>query len=58
MLLNSFKTLPEIIRSPVAPPEAPTLENYHYTFTSIKLAAPMFNKMLDDDWEAGRKGSK
>ncbi|MDE2814424.1 MAG: hypothetical protein OXM01_15440, partial [Gemmatimonadota bacterium] len=45
-LLNSFKTLPEIIRSPVAPPEAPTLENYHYIFTGIKLAAPMFNSLL------------
>lgn len=45
-LLNSFKTLPEIVRSPVAPPEAPTLENYHYIFTGIKLAAPMFNSLL------------
>ena len=35
MLIDSFKTLPEIIRSPVTPPE-----------------------MLDDDWEAGRKGNK
>ena len=45
-LLNSFKTLPGIVRSPVAPPEAPTLENYHYIFTGIKLAAPMFNNLL------------
>ena len=45
-LINSFKTLPEIVRSPVALPTAPTLENYHYIFTGIKLAAPMFNSFL------------
>ena len=45
-LINSFKTLPEIVRSPVALPTAPTLENYHYIFTGIKLVAPMFNSFL------------
>jgi len=45
-VLNAFKTLPEIVRSPVAAPEDPTLDNFNYIFTGIKLATPMFNSLL------------
>jgi len=45
-LLNSFKTLPEIIRSPAAWPEHPYLDNYAYIFTEMKLAGPMLNSLL------------
>jgi raffinose/stachyose/melibiose transport system permease protein len=45
-LLNSFKTLPEIIRSPLALPENITFENYVYLFTGVKLGWPMVNSFL------------
>ena len=45
-VLNSFKTLPEIIRSPLALPESATLDNYRYLFTGVKLAGPMVNSLL------------
>ena len=45
-LLNSVKTLPEIIRSPMAMPERIAWENFEYVFTGVRLAAPMFNSLL------------
>ena len=45
-VLNSFKALPEIVRSPLALPEHPTLDNYRYLFTEMRLAGPMFNSLL------------
>ncbi len=45
-LLNSFKTLAEITASPLAPPAPPTLDNYKYLFTQMKLARPMLNSLL------------
>jgi len=45
-LLNALKTLPEIIRSPLALPEQLAWENYQYIFTGIHLAKPMFYSLL------------
>lgn len=45
-LLNSFKTLPEILRAPLALPERLRLDNYSYVFTEVKLAGPMVNSLL------------
>jgi raffinose/stachyose/melibiose transport system permease protein len=45
-VLNSFKTLREIVLSPLAPPTSLTLENYAYLFTGVKLARPMLNSLL------------
>ena len=45
-LINSFKTLREIVHSPVALPERLIWENYAYIFTSVKLAWPMLNSLL------------
>ncbi|MBI5092641.1 MAG: carbohydrate ABC transporter permease [Candidatus Hydrogenedentes bacterium] len=45
-ILNSFKTLREIVRSPLSLPEHFTLENYVYLFTGVKLALPMVNSFL------------
>jgi len=46
IFLNSFKTLPEIVQAPLAPPESWRLNNYSYVFTGVKLARPMFNSLL------------
>jgi len=45
-LLNSFKTLREIVLSPLALPEGIAWENYTYLFTGVKLAKPMLNSLL------------
>lgn len=45
-LLNSFKTLAEIVRSPLSPPTRMVWENYQYIFTGVKLAGPMLNSLL------------
>jgi raffinose/stachyose/melibiose transport system permease protein len=45
-LLNSFKTLPEIVQSPLAMPERLRWDNYRYLFTEMRLAVPMFNSLL------------
>lgn len=45
-VLNSFKTLREIIQSPLALPHHATLANYVYLFTGVKLALPMLNSFL------------
>jgi len=45
-LLNSFKTLPEIVQAPLAMPESPQWGNYEYIFTGVKLARPMLNSLL------------
>lgn len=45
-LLNSFKTLPEIIRSPLALPESLRFENYAFLFTNARLGWPMVNSFL------------
>ena len=45
-LLNSFKTLREIVLSPLGPPERLAFENYTYLFTGVKLAKPMANSFL------------
>jgi len=45
-VLNSFKTLREIVLTPMALPESLTLENYVYLFTGVKLARPMLNSLL------------
>lgn len=44
-LLNSFKTLREIVLSPLALPSALAWENYTYLFTGVKLAKPMLNSL-------------
>jgi len=45
-LLNSFKTLREIVLSPLAFPSALAWENYTYLFTGVKLAKPMLNSLI------------
>jgi raffinose/stachyose/melibiose transport system permease protein len=45
-LVNSLKTLPEIIRSPLALPTRLNLDNYAYIFTGIDLAGSMVNSLL------------
>lgn len=45
-LLNSFKTLPEIVRSPLAMPHHPTFENYSYLFDQANIGRPMVNSFL------------
>ena len=45
-VLNSFKTLPEIIQSPLALPATPRFDNYGYVFTGVRLARPMLNSAL------------
>ena len=45
-LLNALKTLPEIIRSPLALPEQFAWDNYQYIFTGINLAKPMLHSLL------------
>ena len=45
-LLNSFKTLREIVLSPLAFPTAFVWENYAYLFTGVKLAKPMANSLI------------
>ena len=45
-LLNSFKTLREIVLSPLGTPERLAFENYTYLFTGVKLAKPMANSFL------------
>lgn len=45
-LLNSFKTLPEIVRAPLAWPERLYLANYQYLFCEMRLAVPMLNSLL------------
>lgn len=45
-VLNAFKTLPEIIQSPLAVPKHPTLDNFIYLFTGVKLARPMANSFM------------
>jgi len=45
-VLNSLKTLPEIIESPLALPETLQWENYRYVFTGVRLARPMLNSAL------------
>lgn len=44
-LLNSFKTLPEIIQAPLALPRSLNLENYAYLFTGVRIAGPMLNSL-------------
>ena len=46
VLINSFKTNPEIIRSPLSAPQSPDLESYKYLFTEMKMARPMLNSFL------------
>jgi raffinose/stachyose/melibiose transport system permease protein len=45
-LVNSFKTLPEIVRAPLAMPASLHLDNYRYLFSEMRLAGPMFNSLL------------
>lgn len=45
-LLNSFKTLPEITRSPLSLPEHWSLDNYAYLFSEARIARPMLNSFL------------
>ena len=45
-LFNSFKPLSEIIQSPLSFPKHPTIANYVYLFTGVKLALPMMNSFL------------
>ena len=45
-VLNSFKTLPEIVQSPLGLPESLLLDNYKYLFTGVKLGRPMVNSLL------------
>lgn len=45
-LLNSFKTLNEILLSPTALPRSLNLDNYAYLFTGVRLARPMLNSLL------------
>jgi raffinose/stachyose/melibiose transport system permease protein len=45
-VLNSLKTLPEIVASPLALPQTPCWENYRYVFTGVRLARPMLNSAL------------
>jgi len=45
-LLNSLKANAEIIRSPLALPEALNLDSYRFIFTGMKLARPMLNSFL------------
>ncbi|MBI4558033.1 MAG: carbohydrate ABC transporter permease [Candidatus Hydrogenedentes bacterium] len=45
-ILNSLKTLPAIIQSPLGWPEPLTFENYRYLFTGVRLARPMANSFL------------
>jgi raffinose/stachyose/melibiose transport system permease protein len=45
-LLNSFKDLREIVLSPLGWPKSPTLANYAYLFTGVKIAKPMLNSFL------------
>jgi len=45
-LLNSFKTLREIVLSPLGVPERLAFENYTYLFTGVRLAKPMANSFL------------
>ncbi|MBN2312131.1 MAG: carbohydrate ABC transporter permease [Candidatus Hydrogenedentes bacterium] len=45
-VLNSVKTRPEIIQSPLALPKEFTFASYRYLFTSVKLARPMVNSAL------------
>ncbi len=45
-VLNSFKTLPEIVQNPLAWPGQVTFENYVFLFTGVKLAVPMLNSLL------------
>ena len=45
-ILNSMKTLPEILRSPLALPDNLNWDNYKYIFTEVKLAKPMLNSLL------------
>lgn len=44
--INAFKTLPEIIQSPLALPAHPTMDNFVYLFTGVRLARPMVNSFL------------
>ncbi len=46
VVLNSFKTLPEIIKAPLALPAALKLDNFAYIFTGMKLSGPMLNSFL------------
>jgi len=45
-VLNSFKTLPEIIQSPLTLPESVTFASYTYLFTGVNLARPMVNSLV------------
>jgi len=45
-LLNSFKSLPEIIQAPLALPRPVRFDNYVYIFTEMNLARPMLNSFL------------
>lgn len=45
-VLNAFKTLPEIIQSPVALPKSFNIDNFVYLFTGVKLAYPMLNSLM------------
>ncbi|MCX5671844.1 MAG: carbohydrate ABC transporter permease [Planctomycetota bacterium] len=45
-VVNSLKTLPEIIRSPLALPTSLNLDNYAYIFTGVDLAGSMLNSLL------------
>ncbi len=45
-LVNSFKTLPEIVRSPLALPRTLRFDNYEYVLTGIELLRAMRNSFL------------
>ena len=45
-ILNSLKSLPEIIASPLALPKSFDLSNYAYIFSGLKIAIPMWNTLL------------
>lgn len=45
-LLNSFKSLPEIIQSPLALPKSLNFDNYRYIFNEGHLARPMLNSLI------------
>jgi len=45
-VLNAFKTLPEIILSPLALPRSLNLDNLKYLFSGVRIAVPMRNSLL------------
>ncbi len=45
-LLNAFKTLTQIVQSPLALPKPPTIESFVYLFSEMNFGAPMVNSLL------------